>query len=41
MFNSPSYAATFVLGKSSNWRTELKDKDGVTLKEIEEKEIDG
>lgn len=41
LFNSPSYAATFVLGKSSNGRTEWKDKDGVTLKEIEEKEIDG
>lgn len=40
LFNSPSYAATFVLGKSSNGRTEWKDKDGVTLKEIEEKEID-
>ena len=41
LFNSPSYAATFVLGKSSNGRTEWKDNDGVTLKEIEEKEIDG
>lgn len=41
LFNSPSYAATFVLCKSSNGRTEWKDKDGVTLKEIEEKEIDG
>ena len=41
LFNNPSYAATFVLGKSSNGRTEWKDKDGVTLKEIEEKEIDG
>ena len=39
LFNSPSYAASFLLGASANGRTEWKTKDGVTLKAIEEKEM--
>lgn len=39
LFNSPSYAASFILGMNTNGRTDWKDKTGITLKEIEEKEI--
>lgn len=39
LFNSPSYAAMFVLGMSRNGKTDWKNKDGLTLKELEEKEI--
>lgn len=39
LFNSPSYAAAFVLGMSRNGRTDWKTKDGVTLKDLEEREI--
>lgn len=39
LFNSPSYAAMFVLGMSRNGRTEWKTKSGETLKELEEKEM--
>lgn len=35
-FNSPSYAASFVLGMNTNGRTDWKDSNGCTLKEIEE-----
>lgn len=35
-FNSPSYAASFVLGMNTNGRTNWKDLNGCTLKEIEE-----
>lgn len=35
-FNSPSYAASFVLGMTTNGRTAWKDLNGCTLKEIEE-----
>lgn len=35
-FNSPSYAASFVLGINVNGRTAWKDSNGCTLKEIEE-----
>lgn len=38
LFNSPSYAAAFVLGIHANGRTEWKTEDGRTLKELEEKE---
>lgn len=38
LFNSPSYAAAFVLGTNANGRTEWKTEDGRTLKELEEKE---
>lgn len=38
LFNSPSYAAAFVLGMSANGRTEWKTEDGRTLKELEEEE---
>lgn len=36
--SSPSYAAIFVIGKSANGLTSWKDKDGRTLKEIEDSE---
>lgn len=36
LFNSPSYAAMFILGMSRNGRTEWKNKDGRTLKELDE-----
>lgn len=35
-FSSPSYAASFVLGMNTNGRTDWKDSNGCTLKEIEE-----
>lgn len=35
LFNSPSYAAMFVFGKSANGLTSWKTEDGRTLKEIE------
>lgn len=38
LFNSPSYAASFLLGMTTNGRTDWK-KDGITLKDLEEKEI--
>lgn len=34
-FNSPTSAASVVLGRTANGRTEWKDKDGRTLKEIQ------
>ncbi|KXB43634.1 hypothetical protein HMPREF3188_01416 [Tissierellia bacterium KA00581] len=39
LFNSPSYASSFVLGMHTNGRTDWKTKDDITLKELEEKEI--
>ena len=39
LFDSPSYASMFVLGRSSNGRTDWKTKDGMTLSALEEKEI--
>lgn len=36
LFNSPSYAAMFILGMSRNGRTEWKNKEGLTLKELDE-----
>ena len=36
LFSSPSYAAGFVLGMNTNGRTDWKNKDGKTLKELEE-----
>ncbi|MCU4706467.1 GIY-YIG nuclease family protein [Mycoplasma sp. CSL7503-lung] len=36
LFNSPSYAASFVLGMNTNGRTDWKNENGVTLKDIEE-----
>lgn len=39
LFNSPSYAAMFVLGMSRNGKTDWKTKGETTLKELEEKEI--
>lgn len=36
LFNSPSYAAMFVLGMSRNGKTDWKTKGGTTLKALEE-----
>lgn len=36
LFNSPSYAAGFVLGMHTNGRTDWKNKQGRSLKELEE-----
>ncbi|MBN4083377.1 GIY-YIG nuclease family protein [Mycoplasma sp. CSL10137] len=36
LFNSPSYAAAFVLGMNTNGRTDWKNENGITLKDIEE-----
>ena len=36
LFSSPSYAAAFVIGMNTNGRMDWKDKDGKTLKELEE-----
>lgn len=38
LFNSPSYAAMFVFGKSANGLTSWKTEDGRTLKEIEQED---
>lgn len=38
LFNSPSYAASFVLGMNTNGRVDWKNKDGITLKKLEEQE---
>lgn len=35
-FGSPSYAASFVIGRNSNGLTEWKNKEGVSLKEMNE-----
>lgn len=35
LFNSPSYAAIFVIVKSANGLTSWKTKDGKTLKDLE------
>lgn len=37
LFNSPSYAASFVIGMTTNGRTDWKTENGLTLKEFEEK----
>ena len=39
LFNSPSYAAAFVLGTNANGRTSWKNKKGITLKDLEENEM--
>ena len=36
LFSSPSYAAAFLLGMQPNGRTDWKNQDGRTLKELEE-----
>lgn len=40
LFNSPSYAGSFVLGASVNGRTYWKNANRVPLKELEEKEME-
>lgn len=37
LFNSPSYAASFIIGMITNGRTDWKSKDGITLKDLEDK----
>lgn len=39
LFNSPSYAAAFVLGTNANGRTSRKTEKGITLKDVEENEM--
>ena len=39
LFNSPSYAAAFGLGMNTNGRTDWKTVEGITLKDLEEKEL--
>ena len=39
LFNSPSYAASFVLGMQTNGRTDWKTNNGITLKDLEENEM--
>ena len=39
LFNSPSYAAAFVLGMQTNGRVDWKDENGITLKELENLEF--
>lgn len=39
LFNSPSYAAAFVLGMHTNGKIDWKTKNGVSLKELEERQI--
>ena len=36
LFSSPSYAVAFILGMNTNGRTDWRDKNGRTLKELEE-----
>ncbi len=39
LFNSPSYAAAFVLGTNANGRTHWRTEKGISLKDIEENEM--
>ena len=39
LFNSPSYAAAFVLGTNANGRTHWRTKKGISLKDLEENEL--
>lgn len=38
-FGSPSYASTFVCGKNSNGLTEWKNKNGISLKELDSEDV--
>lgn len=40
LFNSPSYASAFILGMATNGRTDWKTKEGITLKDLEERDIE-
>jgi hypothetical protein len=40
-FSSPSLAASLLLGRKANGRTSWKTKDGRTLKELQDAEVDG
>ena len=39
-FTSPSQAAAVMMGRNANGRIEWKTADGVTLKELQEREVD-
>lgn len=39
LFNSPSYAAAFVLGTNANGKTHWKTEKGISLKDLEENEM--
>ena len=39
LFKSPSYAASFVLGMTTNGKTDWKTENGISLKMLEEREI--
>ena len=39
LFNSPSYAAAFVLGTNANGKTSWRTEKGITLKDLEENEM--
>lgn len=39
LFNSPSYAAAFVLGTNANGKTSWRNEKGITLKDLEENEM--
>lgn len=41
VFTSPSTAAMVMLGRTSNGRVEWRDADGVTLKDLQEREVSG
>ena len=40
LFSSPSYAASFVLGRSINGKELWKTKEGLSLNELETKEME-
>ncbi|MBS9776343.1 MAG: GIY-YIG nuclease family protein [Fusobacterium sp.] len=40
LFNSPSYASAFILGMNTNGRTDWKNEKGITLKELEGREME-
>lgn len=39
LFRSPSYAASFVLGMTTNGKTDWKTEEGATLKTLEERQL--
>jgi len=38
LFRSPSYASAFVIGVNTNGLKDWKTRDGLTLKELEDKQ---
>ena len=39
LFKSPSYAASFILGMTTNGKTDWKTADGISLKALEERTL--